>query len=336
MTFARYFPEDRSETDSLGGDIAQALGVLAAAVVALGAMTFLSMWVHRANDERGKIALTMGLYIVFGAFAFFLTLYGLGSAYREYRNGTGIDDRSLLALVIGAIGALGLIPPLRRLVTKVVPFDPDSKSDMVGFVLLSWLAAVSVFALFGDSEDIDSVSYFELIVQNLAFFALAFIVVGAGFHRSPRDAVQRLGLVAPTGRQVLIGLAMVFVAFAIAGVSSGLVSALQPELYDEINENLRTMTAEFDTVWGALILGALSGAGEETLFRGAVQPRFGVLFTAFVFSTQHAQYGASFVTLGVLGVGILFGVLRQRYNTTTAIITHATYNTIAVLISLLS
>ena len=78
----------------MGGDIAQAIGLLALRRSCWGSSTFLSMWVHRANDERGKIALTMGLYIVFGAFGFFLTLYGLGSAYREYRNGNSIDDAS--------------------------------------------------------------------------------------------------------------------------------------------------------------------------------------------------------------------------------------------------
>jgi hypothetical protein len=41
------------------------------------------------------------------------------------------------------------------------------------------------------------------------------------------------------------------------------------------------------------------------------------------------------VTLGVFGVGILFGLERKHFGTATAIITHATYNTIAVLISLM-
>jgi len=320
----------------LGADLAQAIGLLAAAAVAVGVVTFLSMWVHRANDEKGKVALTMGLYIVFGAFSFFLTLYGLGSAYREYREGNSIDDRSVLALIIGLIGALGLVPSLRRLVTKVVPFDPNSKSDMVGFVIIGWISALSAFALFVSDTEVDSVGYLDLIIQNAALIAIAFIAVGIGFHRSPRAAIERLGLRIPTGRHVAIGLGLVFVAFVISAISSGLVSLLQPDLYDEINENLREMTTEFDTAWGALILGIMSGAGEETLFRGAIQPRFGIVFTAIVFALLHAQYGASFVTLGVFGVGILFGLERKYFNTTTAIITHATYNTIAVLISLLA
>ena len=167
--------------------------------------------------------------------------------------------------------------------------------------------------------------------------ALAFIAVGVGFHRYTKSGdSKRLGLRIPTGRHVGIGLGLVFVAFVISAISSGLVSVLQPDLYDEINENLREMTSEFDTRLGSVDSWDLSGAGEETLFRGAIQPRFGIVFTALVFALLHAQYGASFVTLGVFGVGILFGLERKYFNTTTAIITHATYNTIAVLISLLA
>jgi uncharacterized protein len=319
----------------LGGDIAQAIGLLVSAVAVLGIVGFLSMWVHHADRERVKVAPTMGLYIVFGAFAFFVFLYGLGSAYRDYREDVSIASSSLLAIIVGVIGALGLVPQLRRLVTKIVPFDPNSKTDMIGFVLLGWLAALSAFALFVADSDVESVGYLELIIQNAALIALAFIAVGVGFERTRAAALERLGLRLPTARQVGIGLGMVVVAFVISAVSSGLVSLLQPDLYDEINENLREMTSQFDTAWGALILGIMSGAGEETLFRGAVQPRFGIIFTAIIFALLHAQYGASFVTLGVFGVGILFGLERKYFNTTTAIITHATYNTIAVLISLL-
>ena len=117
----------------------------------------------------------------------------------------------------------------------------------------------------------------------------------------------------------------------ISAMSSVLVRLLQPDLYDRINENLGTMTSGIDTWWGALLLGICAGAGEEILFRGAIQPKYGIIVTAIIFAVLHQQYGASFVTAGVFAVGILFGLERKYVSTTACIITHATYNTIAVL-----
>jgi uncharacterized protein len=132
-------------------------------------------------------------------------------------------------------------------------------------------------------------------------------------------------------RDIGIALGLVFVAFAISVSSSILVRLLQPDLYDRINENLGTMTSGVDSWWGAVILGVCAGTGEEILFRGAIQPKYGIVVTAIVFAVLHQQYGASFVTVGVFAVGILFGLERKYVNTTACIITHAVYNTIAIL-----
>ena len=42
---------------------------------------------------------------------------------------------------------------------------------------------------------------------------------------------------------------------------------------------------------GILTLGLAAGIGEETLFRGALQPRFGLLITSLLFALLHSQYG---------------------------------------------
>ena len=77
---------------------------------------------------------------------------------------------------------------------------------------------------------------------------------------------------------------------------------------------------------GILTLGLAAGIGEETLFRGALQPRFGLLFTSLLFAILHSQYGITFSTLAVFIVGLFLGLLRIRFNTTTCVMTHAAYN----------
>jgi membrane protease YdiL (CAAX protease family) len=51
-----------------------------------------------------------------------------------------------------------------------------------------------------------------------------------------------------------------------------------------------------------------------------------------VFAVLHApQYGLNFAILGLFGVSVVLGLLRARFGTTAAMITHALYNFLAVL-----
>jgi len=318
----------------VGEEITEAISLIISAIMLVGVVAFLSLWVRRADQDslEGKRATPMGLYIVFGAFGFFLFLYGLGSSYRAWREGESPDDASFLALAIGIIAGLTLIPFLRNLLAKIIPFNPKSWPDTIGLFLLASIVALSSVALFVAGDEQESATYLLLVGTAVTEVALAFVIVGAPFYRTISQAVKRLGLTIPTMREVWISLGLVVVAFVISAMSSVLVRLLQPDLYDEINENLGTLTSGIDTWWGAIVLGLCAGIGEEVLFRGAIQPKYGVVVTAIFFAVLHQQYGASFVTVGVFAVGILFGLERKHLSTTASIITHATYNTIAILI----
>lgn len=317
----------------MGEDITSAISLLGSAIVLVGVTAFFSLWVRRANEDEleGKRATPMGLYIVFGAFGFFLFLYGLGSSYREWRAGNSPDDSSYLAIAIGAIAGLMLIPSLRRLVAKVIPFDPTSWADTIGLFVIASIVALSSVALFVEADEQEPATYLVLAVTAVTEVALAFAIVGAPFYRTVKQGTKRLGLVVPTMRDIGIAVGLVIVAFVISVTSSILVRYAQPDLYDRINDNLGTMTSGIDTWWGAVVLGLCAGIGEELLFRGAIQPKYGIVVTAVVFAVLHQQYGASFVTVGVFGVGLLLGLERKYVNTTACIITHALYNTIAIL-----
>jgi len=77
---------------------------------------------------------------------------------------------------------------------------------------------------------------------------------------------------------------------------------------------------------GVLTLGLAAALGEESVFRGALQPRFGLILTAILFALMHSNYGITLSTVLVFGVGIVLGLLRLRYNTTTSMLAHAIYN----------
>jgi membrane protease YdiL (CAAX protease family) len=80
---------------------------------------------------------------------------------------------------------------------------------------------------------------------------------------------------------------------------------------------------------GIAAIALLPGICEEILFRGALQPRLGLLVTAVLFTSIHTQYGLSFDALAVLIVAIGLGLIRKYTNTTSSSICHVAYNLLA-------
>jgi len=65
----------------------------------------------------------------------------------------------------------------------------------------------------------------------------------------------------------------------------------------------------FSSLWGVATLGLAAALGEETLFRGALQPRFGLWATALIFALVHSNYGISLSTVVVFILGIVLGLI---------------------------
>jgi uncharacterized protein len=313
-----------------GDEITTWLAALAYGVVLVGIIGFFGLWVHRAQTEKGR-ALTMGLYIFFGAFGFFGFLFGAGGASRSLQEGQSVTQREWIWIAVGLGIGLALIKPTRQLLARGLPFDPNSRADMVALAIMLAATGFGIVSLFYEQTLEGELEPANLLPQTIGFVALAYFGVGLFVKRSFREASHRLGLVRLTPTQLLISLGMVIPTFIISMVAGVLVQVFQPELADRIQENLQLITTNFDSFWGALLIGVSAGVGEEIFFRGAIQPRFGIIFTAAVFALIHTQYGASFVTLGAFGIGLLWGYQRQRWGTTSAILTHAVYDIIAVM-----
>jgi membrane protease YdiL (CAAX protease family) len=301
------------------------------------AAAVLSAWAHVGQRNR---SLAVALYVVLGAVSILMTITGLVLSGLVSRllvapdrlvGSSDLGAAGFLFLGVGLGVGLPLLNTVRRLLARVMPFDPNSKPDMVGLsVLLGLTLYLIATYLTGTSVAAMSVGITELVSQSIAFVLIAFLGVGGFINRNLKSSVDRLGLRVPTGREVLIAIALVLVAFLIAAAASTLMRVLQPELEREIEQQLAEMTERINSLRGALILGISAGVGEETLFRGAIQPRYGIIFTSIVFSLVHVQYGFSVVVLGVFFVSIMLGLERKRMNTVTAIITHIVYNTVAL------
>jgi membrane protease YdiL (CAAX protease family) len=104
----------------------------------------------------------------------------------------------------------------------------------------------------------------------------------------------------------------------------------------EIGKAMQTHGSVGYTLMAATIVGVTAGVGEETLFRGLIQPVFGIVPTALLFALIHIHYGLTVLLIELFIVGLFLGFVRYRWNTTAAIIVHAGFDFFAILSSLLS
>ena len=306
-------------------DLVQLL--IATATALLGALG-LAYWAHRAQVDRSAL---VGLYLLFGIPAALLLLAGAAVLLQ--------GDRVLgpLLLLVGIGFGLPLLRPFREVLARVTPLDPDSAIDMTGLCVVLGLLGLFI----GNSlapmateppELIPAVGILELLVQAAAFLAIAYIAVGYPYWRDLRAATERLGIVVPDLRTIGIAVVATFACFVVAAIAGLASQQLDPTLSESLDEVVNQMTAELQNPLGAFVIGASAGIGEEAIFRGALQPRYGIIIPSLLFMMLHGpQYGFNLALLGLFGVSIILGLLRKYVNTTAAMITHALFNAVQVL-----
>jgi membrane protease YdiL (CAAX protease family) len=296
----------------------------------LGFAYFLVWWAHEAERDRSAM---VGLYLMLGAPGFLLFIAGLAVTTRRGVGGLGPT------LLLGGLGLLlPLFPPVRKLLAQVGDFDPNDPVHMLGTgIFLGALGFLGGQLISAPAPDeVGSFDVGPIVAQGIFFMALALIAVGYHIDRTWPQAVKRLGLVRPTWVGFGMAVAAMFVGFVTSGVASVLTRATNEQYANEINRSLEVMTTSSPSYIAAPLIGLSAGIGEELLFRGALQPRYGIILTSLLFALLHSQYGFSFITLGTFLLGCIFGILAKRYGTTHAIIAHALYNTIAVILSALA
>ncbi|NHZ72781.1 MAG: CPBP family intramembrane metalloprotease [Aquificales bacterium] len=244
--------------------------------------------------------------------------------------------------LMGLWGMVVSLPSVRRLLARMLPLlDADSPVHALGLVLAGYLVGNTVFSLTqGGLEELAetavSASITQILLMQTIFAAIALLGVGLYTRRSPGEIRQRLGLERPSRRQLLIGVGWIMLLVlmqSIAGAIWMLLDSSQAELLEGISSEL---FGDIDTVVEWVLLAAATGVGEELLFRGAIQPVFGIGVTSFLFATAHVQYGITPITFVVFMIGIILGLIRRRYNTTTAIFVHSGYNFVLGMLSLIA
>lgn len=251
-------------------------------------------------------------------------------------------DWGLTALALGLTGLVGflpLVPSVRRLLGRWLKIEPESTVHTTALVFAIYLVGLTLaqLPLVGGLEGLEqldlAIGPSELWQQALALLLLGVIGVGLGLRRDWAETRERLGLRWPawTAWLGVIGLVIL-----LEGVDFGVATAwnaLAPASYERIGRISQSLFGGFMSPLGALAVGLSAGIGEETLFRGALQPRFGVLLTSALFAISHIQYGFTPATAVVFAIGLVLAWVRKRWGLAACIALHALYNIANVLLA---
>ena len=267
-------------------------------------------------------------------------------------------QESSVRIGLGAIGSLLLasaafIPPIRkRVLARVLPIDPQSFIHTIALVLVTAITLLcSVPLLVLATPVITSIAsdmseqgqnfvlrssqgmLLDELYGLLWLLPAATIAVGYGVSRNFRQVLDRLGLHQPSWFQVWSGIAgAVALVLAVSLLSPGIEWVWQLLGWPQTDSDAFLEIADHFFSWqGAIVIGVTAGLGEELVFRGILQPRLGIWLSNLCFTSVHAfQYNWDTLLLIFL-LGMVFGIVREKSNTTTSAIVHGAYDFLLIM-----
>jgi membrane protease YdiL (CAAX protease family) len=272
--------------------------------------------------------LTAGVTFLIGA----LDLGGAGLV----QAGAGGQQLGLDAgiMATGVLAATLASRPVRERIARALPIDPDSPVHAYGLVLavillgtqLSTIAFVDVLA---SDRLAPPLGLADLAASEAPFLIMGLAGVGLYVRREAAGAAERLGLTRPEWWQIALALAAAGAFFAFIQAADGLSHTLSPQTASQVDSTTQHVFGALNNPLGIAALALLPGICEEILFRGALQPRIGLLATAVLFASIHTQYGLTLDALAIFVLAIGLGLIRKYTNTTTSGVCHVSYNLLA-------
>ena len=253
---------------------------------------------------------------------------------------TGLSRQAAFAVdagtIVTAVAAGGFaFRPIRQDLAALLPIDPNSPVHALALVLATIFFGTQVtFIAFTDvlaaNNAQPALTLVDLFLNEVPFLILALAGVGVGLayfkRRTVPEAMTRLGLVRPAWWHLALALAAAGALFALGQESDVLNHAWSPDLARRVDATTQHIFGQLGTQYGIAAVALLPGICEEVLFRGALQPRIGLIATALLFTSIHTQYGASVDTVAVFAIALGLGLIRKYTNTTTSCMCHVSYN----------
>jgi len=343
---------------TLGGEVGSFVGV------GLQYLPFIPLLLLGAIGMRHSWARMVGYLYAFmlqGSILLFTMLFaGLGLMASSGSVYEVVTPRMIflfgLLLLLLALSSLVLLPEVRERLAPWLPLDAKNFTH----TLALWLVLFITFSAYAQLVFLQGqpplltaiakglISEAELnkrsaLGQSLdLIYGLVWMIplglLGAGWplRRRLGPALQRLGLVRPTQKQVLFALgAALFLVLTMLLAGEGISWLWRGLGWQETDtKTFEQLLKGIFNPLGALVIGVTAGLGEELAVRGLLQPRLGLLLSNLAFTAVHAyQYGGD-ALLSVFFLGMLLGIIRLHTNTTTCAIIHGVYDALLVLGSL--
>jgi membrane protease YdiL (CAAX protease family) len=237
-------------------------------------------------------------------------------------------------MATAAVAAILAARPVRQRIARMVPIDPDSPVHAYALVLAvimfgTQLATVVFADVLAIDQKLPPISIGDILASEVPFLIMALAGVGLYIRRNAASAAERLGLSRPAWWQVALALAAAGAFFALIQGADRLSHMWTPGVASQVDKTTQHVFGGLNDPIGIAAIALLPGVCEEILFRGALQPRLGLVATAILFTSIHTQYGLSFDALSVLVVALGLGLIRKYTNTTSSGICHVTYNLLA-------
>jgi membrane protease YdiL (CAAX protease family) len=329
------------------------------AVAGLQALPFavLAVLAYASHPEGiwGKV-LTLGYWILLiGAFCLFaivLTVAGIlefnpatgaGGRAPSFEEGLRIVGAILALMMAGGIGLVCFLPGIRRRAAKLLGMDPKSFIHATALATAVAVTLICLIPLLAVNEppllpfirsqlgagSQDSAEQIRSMLYGLVWAVPAsFLAVGFPLRRTFRESRLRLALEWPTRWQLVAAVVITAgLALGIGPLHTGITALWKAQGWQVTDtEAIEMLLKGAMHPLGAVAIGVTAGLGEELVFRGVLQPRLGIVLPALMFTSVHAfQYDFD-ALIGVLLLGLAFGVVRKKTNTTTSALIHGGYD----------
>jgi uncharacterized protein len=287
-----------------------------------------------ANTLIGKRWASLGTGILTGVTSGITFLFGaliFAGVLGPPAPGAPAAGFAIGVMVTAGLAAVVASNPVRERVAGILHMDPNNPVHTLALVLAVILLGLQLaFLTFVDVLAADRsqppLTVGDLFAQELPFLIIALAGIGLWSRRNAIEAADRLGVVKPAWWQITLALAAAGVFFAFSSAVGSLSQAFTPQVAHDVDVTTQHIFGGLNNPVGIAAIALLPAVCEEVLFRGALQPRLGLVVTALLFTSIHTQYSISFDTLAVFLLALGLGLIRKYTNTTTSSICHASYN----------
>jgi len=237
-------------------------------------------------------------------------------------------------VVTGAAAGGFVFRPIRRDMAAFLQIDPDNPVHALAMSLaLVFFGTQVTFIVFTDvlAGDLATppLTIADLLLNETPFLLLALAGVGLFIRRNAAETETRVGLVVPAWWHIVLALAAAGAFFVLASGADALNHAWAPDVARKVDATTQHLFGQLSSPVGIAAVAVIPGLCEEILFRGALQPRLGLVATALLFTAIHTQYGLSVDTLAILLIAVGLGLIRKYANTTASCTCHISYNLLA-------